>query len=77
MAKGKNAKQVVGAMARELRAFLWAIAKHVTVTPKAYRRLRVAAKALQGANVHRKRRSPGVVEPSAALRGRKVRSSLA
>jgi transposase len=35
MAKGKHAHQVVVAMARELRAFLWALAKHVAVTPKA------------------------------------------
>jgi transposase len=35
MAKGKNANQGVVAIARELRAFMWAIAKHITVTPKA------------------------------------------
>jgi transposase len=35
MAKGKNANQVVVAIARELSAFMWAIAKHVAVTPKA------------------------------------------
>jgi hypothetical protein len=35
MAKGKNAHQGVVAIARELRAFMWAIAKHITVTPKA------------------------------------------
>jgi transposase len=35
MAKGKNANQVVVAMARELRAFMWAIAKQVAVRPKA------------------------------------------
>jgi transposase len=35
MAKGKNAHQVVVAIARELRAFLGAIAKHLAVTPKA------------------------------------------
>jgi transposase len=35
MATGKNAKQVVVAIARELRAFMGAIAKHITVTPKA------------------------------------------
>src|SRR5215475_10039615 len=35
MAKGKNAHQVVVAIARELRAFMWAMAKHVSVTPKA------------------------------------------
>ena len=35
MAKGKNANQVVVAIARELSAFMWAIAKQITVTPKA------------------------------------------
>ena len=66
-ATGKHAKQVVVAMARELRAFLWAMAKHVAVRPQAERRLLVAAKALQSSSVSRQRRSPGVVEPSAAL----------
>ena len=35
MAKGKNAHQVVVAIARELRAFMWAIAKQVAGPPKA------------------------------------------
>jgi len=35
MAKGKHANQVVVAMARELSAFMWAIAKQVTVPPTA------------------------------------------
>jgi hypothetical protein len=35
MAKGKNAHQVVGAMARECSAFLWAIATQVAGSPKA------------------------------------------
>jgi transposase len=35
MAKGKNAPQVVVAMARELSAFMWASAKQVAVRPKA------------------------------------------
>ena len=35
MAKGKHAHQVVVAIARELRAFMWAIAKHMAVTPQA------------------------------------------
>jgi transposase len=33
IAKGKNAHQVVGAIARALRAFMWAIAKQVPVPP--------------------------------------------
>ena len=61
MAKGKNANQVVVAIARELSAFMWAIAKQITVTPKAKNGCRLAAKALQGSHVHRKRRSPGLV----------------
>ena len=35
MAKGKHANQVVVAIARELSAFMWAIAKQVVVPPKA------------------------------------------
>jgi transposase len=35
MARGKNANQVVVAIARELRAFMWAIAQQGTVLPKA------------------------------------------
>src|SRR5215470_7353989 len=35
MAKGKNANQVVVAIAREMAAFMWAIAKHIAATPKA------------------------------------------
>jgi transposase len=67
MATGKHAPQVVGAMARAWRAFLWAMATPMAVTPKAYRRLRVAAQARHGAHVPRQRRRPGVVSPSAAL----------
>jgi transposase len=65
-ARGKHANPVVVAMARELSALMWAIAQHMAVTPKAYRRLLVAANARQGSHVQRKRRSPGVVSPSAA-----------
>jgi transposase len=42
-ATGTHASQVVVAIARELRAFLGAIAKHIAVTPKAYRRLLVCS----------------------------------
>ena len=35
LAKGKNANQVVVAIARELSAFMWAMAKQIAVTPKA------------------------------------------
>ena len=37
MAKGKHANQVVVAMARELSAFMWAIAKQVAGSPNASR----------------------------------------
>jgi hypothetical protein len=76
MATGKNANHVVVAIARALRAFMGAIAQPVAVRPQAYRRLRVAVNALQGSHVCRKSCSPGVESPSAALRGRKVCSSL-
>jgi len=76
-AKGQHAHPVVVAMARKLRAFMGAMAKHVAVRPKAESRLLVAVKALQGLHVHRQRRRPGVVEPSAALGGQQVLSSLA
>jgi transposase len=35
IARGKHANQGVVAIARELSAFMWAIAKHIAVTPKA------------------------------------------
>jgi transposase len=76
MAKGKNAHQVVVAMARECSAFLWAMATQGVVPPKAERERRVAAQAFEVSNLYRKRRSPGVVSPSAAFRGRKGRASL-
>jgi len=66
MATGKHAKQVVVAMARALSAFRWAIAKQLTVPPPASRRCLGQATAGQLSNVPRKRRSPGVVSPSAA-----------
>jgi transposase len=75
IARGNHANPVVVAIARQLSALMWAIAQHIAVTPKASRRLLVVAKALPGSHVHRKRRSPGVVSPSVALRGRKVFSS--
>ena len=43
MAKGKQAPQVVVAIARALRAFMWAIAKQVAGAPKAERGRRVDA----------------------------------
>jgi transposase len=66
IARGQHANQVVVAIARELSAFMWAIAQQIAVTPKASRRRLVAANAFQGAHGHRQRRSPGVVSPSVA-----------
>jgi hypothetical protein len=66
MAQGNHAHQVVVAMARELRAFMWAIAQQVTVPPTASRRCLGNATAVQIANVPRQRRRPGVGSPSAA-----------
>jgi transposase len=66
MAQGKHAHQVVVAMARELRAFLWAMAKQVAVPPQAERWRRVDAQGFEVSTLSRKRRSPGVVSPSAA-----------
>jgi transposase len=66
MATGTHANQVVVAMARELRAFMWAIAQQVTVPPTASRRGLGKAIAVQLSNVHRQRHRPGVVSPSAA-----------
>ena len=60
-AKGKHANQVVVAIARELRACMWAMAQQVALRPKASSWLLVAAKALHGSHVHRKSRRPGVV----------------
>lgn len=60
-------RQTCPAGARAWRALLWAMAQHSAVTPKVYRRLRVAATALHGSHVQRQRRRPGVVSPSAAF----------
>ena len=67
-ATGNHAHQGVGAMARAWRALLWAMAKHVAVSPQAERRLLVAAKALQRASVSRQRRSPGGVDTLGGVR---------
>jgi hypothetical protein len=66
MAEGTQAQQGVAAMARAVRAFLGAMAKQVARPPQAERCLLVQAKALQRFNVSRQRRSPGMVQPSAA-----------
>jgi transposase len=59
--RGKNTNQGVVAMARELVACMWAIAKQVPVKPKVPKRRAIQPTTAKVSNVHRKRRSPGVV----------------
>jgi len=66
LARGKHATVVTVAMARELAGFLWARAKQVPVTPEGHDRSRLHDELRRVAHVHRMRRSPGVVFPSAA-----------
>ena len=66
VSRGKHANVVTVAMARELAGFMWAIAREVPVTPSDHQRARMPPATEKGPNVHRKRRSPGVVSPSAA-----------
>ena len=66
MAPGKQAHQVVVAMARAGSAFLGAMAKQGAGAPQASRWRRVDAHACAVSTLSRQQRSPGVVEPSAA-----------
>ena len=71
VAKGKHAQVVPGAMARELVGFVWAMAQEVPVTRESpmdhWRDHSLVRNPLSRcANGPKKRRSPGVVEPSAA-----------
>jgi hypothetical protein len=60
MARGQHANHVVVALARELVGCLWAIAKHVAVTPSAHTTRGQFTCPLQtGCQGHRQRRSPG------------------
>jgi len=59
----QNANQVVVAIARELSAFMWAIAKQVVV-PRTPKDDGVLTYKLASSNLYRKRRSPGLVSPS-------------
>jgi hypothetical protein len=61
-ARGKHANQVVVAIARELIAFLWAIAKEVPVIPS---NAQIVLEQRSRAS-HRKGRGPGMVSPSTA-----------
>jgi transposase len=64
-ARGTQANQVVVAIARELAAFLWAIAQQVPVTPSIPNPDGVVERPTSLA-VHRQRRRPGVVSSSTA-----------
>jgi transposase len=66
IARGKHAHVVTVAIARELAGCMWAIAKQVPVTPEGQDSSRLNDELRRVANVHRMRRSPGVVSPSAA-----------
>jgi transposase len=66
IARGKHANVVTVAMARELAGCLWAMAKQVPVTPSGQESSRLNDELRRLTNVHRTRRSPGVVSPSAA-----------
>ena len=70
-AKGKHAHVVAVAIARELVGFVWAMAQEVPVTrysPMDHLRDHALVRHpwSRCANGQKKRRSPGVVEPSAA-----------
>jgi hypothetical protein len=66
VARGKHANVVTVAMARELAAFMWAMAKEVPITPSGQQIERIPPRTQQVSNGHRHRRSPGLVSPSAA-----------
>jgi len=56
-------------MARELAGFMGAMAREVPVTPSDHKREWIPPSTEKVPNVHRKRRSPGVVSPSAGFCG--------
>jgi len=66
VSRGKHANVVTVARARELAGFMWAIAREVPVTPSDHKREWIPPPTEKVPHVHRKRRSPGVVSPSAA-----------
>jgi transposase len=67
LARGNHVKRVVVAIARELRAFLWAIAQQIAVPPERPSLHWSGRGRTIVMPVHWKRRSPGVGSPSAAL----------
>jgi transposase len=76
MARGKHAHQVVGAMARELAGFIWAMAKQIPVKPSIRHTSAMGPTFWTACHVDRQRRSPGMVQPSTALRDRQAYSCL-
>jgi transposase len=66
VARGKHATVVTVAMARELVGFMGAMAQQVPVTASVQRTIATAPSTQKVSDAHRKRRSPGVVSPSAA-----------
>jgi hypothetical protein len=69
VARGQHAHVVTVAMARELAGVMGAMARAVPVTPSDDQRAWIPPAPEQVPHVHRQRRCPGVVYPSAALRG--------
>jgi transposase len=61
VARGKHANIVTVAIARELAGFMWAIASEVPVTPSDEKKARLQPSTAQVPDVHRQRRSPGLV----------------
>ena len=61
LARGKHVNRVVVAIARELSAFLWAIAQQIAVPPSRPSNPRPGSTRKIVVTVHWKRRSPGVV----------------
>jgi transposase len=66
IARGKNANQVVVAIARELVAFMWAIAQEVPMIPEIAPSMVLVGREHKASTIHWKRRSPGVVFPLTA-----------
>jgi transposase len=67
VARGQHANVATVAMARELAGFMGAIAREVPLTRYNEKMEPIHPRTQKVSNVHRKRRRPGVVEPSAAL----------
>jgi transposase len=66
VSRGTHANVVTVAIARELAGFMWAMAREVPVTPSDHKSERIQPSTAKVPHVHRKRRSPALVSPSAA-----------